>query len=258
MTKFSLLLFLTLVLFTVGKQEEEERTSFCFGDEVTIDLSNPSAVKPLIYTLDKTHDKNRLPPGLSLDRRTGVVSGVLRDVGFQNTYQISVIGTDPTDDESTWEATKHMSSEWCTGSRISRFLLINTDTNKIVRVVRNGDTIDLDCLLTGGGFSMEVETFCEFAREAQSEGDLTSRVDFTLDGKHVSTATTFPYTLGGHDGNGNYLEFPNISAGQHVLTAMPYNPSGDKGFQKTITFTIVRKSNMQEDEDTHESLYDGL
>jgi hypothetical protein len=49
-----------------------------------------------------------------------------------------------------------------------------------------------------------------------------------------------------------------MSAGQHVLTAMPYNPSGDKGFQKTITFTIVKKSNMQEDDDTHESLYDGL
>lgn len=248
MAKFSSLL-LTLALFTC--QVTGERPPNCFGDEVTIDLSNPSAVRPLIYTLDKTQDS--LPPGLALDRRTGVVSGVLRDTGFQNAYNISVIGTDPTDSsvnyEDLWHVSTRIKSEWCTGSRVSRFLLINTDTNKIVRVVHDGDEIDLGC--HQGGFSMEVETFCEFSREAQSEGDLTSRVDFTLDGSHVSTETTFPYALGGNV-NGKYIEFP-IKAGEHVLTATPYNPSGDKGFQKTITFTILER--MQVKQATHESLY---
>ena len=221
-----------------GKDETRtNKYSFCFGDEVMIDISNPSIVKPLIHTLDKMHD-NHLPPGLTLDRHTGIVLGVLRDVGFQNKYTISVTGMDPTND-STWETSAHITLEWCTGSHILWFLLINTDTNKIVRVVWNGDTIDLGCNISGS--SLEVETYCEFAREAQLEGDLTSWVDFYMDGNHVSAATAFPFTLGGHDGSGNYIEYPNISIGEHVKTATPYNLSSDKGFPKTITFTIVKR-----------------
>lgn len=240
MAKFSTLL-LTLALFTTKVAGEKRPPDYyCFDDEVMIDLSNPSAVRPLIYTL--TQRNSCLPSGLVLDRCTGVVSGVLRDVGFQNAYNISAIGTDPSsveDNHNLWHASTLLTSKRCTGSCVSRFLLINTDTNKIVRVVCNGDTIDLGCAPTGG-FSMEVETYCEISREAQSEGDLTSRVDFTLDGIFVNTETTFPYALGGHNGNGMYMEFP-IQAGEHVLTATPYNPSGDKGFEKTITFTIVEE-----------------
>jgi hypothetical protein len=240
--------------------------SFCFGDEVTIDFSN-SKNPPLVSQQQQQHPQHpppvliytlqhgtSLPPGLVLGRRTGIVTGVLRDAGFQNKYNITVIGTDPTDSSTPYDrlhrSTALVTSTWCTGARISRFFLIHPNHPKqLTRIIQDGDTIPLKCNSGGtnttlcGGFTVEVETFCEFSREAQSEGDLTARVDFILDQTLVRTEREFPYSLGGKD-NSNarnaLLEFP-ISHGQHTLTATPYNPSGQEGFAKTITFWIVNK-----------------
>jgi hypothetical protein len=251
MTTFTSLLLASLALFTSSRGVVTgQRPPDCFGDEVTIDFSNPSPTgKPLIYTLDRGVT---LPPGLVLGRRTGIVTGVLRDTGFQNTYNITVIGTDPTDSTTLYDglyrSTTLVTSMWCTGARISRFVLVTPNTNKVTRVVKDGESIHLACLGGGGGFNMEVETFTEFPREAQSEGDLTVRVDFVLDEKFVRTERSFPYALGG-DVKGKYLEFP-IQPGKHTLTATPYNPSGIKGFAKTISFTIIQQQGADADSAT--------
>lgn len=269
MTRFTSLLLASLVLFASSSSAQQEvtgqRPPDCFGDEVTIDFSNslPNTRRsaPLLYTLERGAT---LPPGLVLDRRTGIVTGVLRDKGFQNVYNITVVGTDPTDPATPYDRLHRSSavvtSAWCTGARISRFLLVPTPTttttrthnnnnnNKVIptttRSIHNGDTIHLGCGGGveygggGGGFNLEVETFSEFSREAQSEGDLTGHVEFVLDGRLVRTERAFPFALGGFDVNRGFLDF-GISPGQHTLTAIPYNPSGHEGFSKTITFTIV-------------------
>lgn len=235
MARFSsFLLALATVTASVNAQSS---SSICRGDEITIDMSDPSAARPLVYVLDYT--KDQLPNGVTLNRRTGIISGVIRDTGFQNRYNVGVIGTDPTT-QGTYESIATIISEWCQGTRVSRFLLLDTDTNKIVRVVNDGDTIDLGCM---GGFSIEAETFSEFAREAQSEGDLTARVKFTLDGKSIRTEKAFPFLLGG-DVDGDYIDY-SIAPGRHTLTATPYNPSGAVGKNLTITFTIVGDNHSQ-------------
>ena len=38
-----------------------------------------------------------------------------------------------------------------------------------------------------GGFSVDVETYAEIATEAQSEGDLTDKVTFKLNGETIRT-----------------------------------------------------------------------
>jgi hypothetical protein len=291
MTRFTSFFLASLVLIASSSsaqpQQEEvtttgQRPPDCFGDEVTIDFSNHYSLlsntgtrsgsrraRPLLYTLERGAT---LPPGLVLDRRTGIVTGVLRDRGFQNVYNITVVGTDPTESATPYDRLHRSSvvvtSTWCTGARISRFLLVPTTTtttttrthnnnnnnNKVTptRSIHNGDTIHLGCSGGGGvrgsGFNLEVETFSEFSREAQSEGDLTGHVEFVLDGRLVRTERAFPFTLGGFDVNRGFLDF-KISPGPHTLTAIPYNPSGHEGSSKTITFTIVVGVVAQEGED---------
>ena len=227
---------LSLIAIVCFVASEAADVRVCRGDEVTIDLSDPTASKPLIYTLDTSKGNNELPPGLTLGSRSGVLNGVVRDSGFSNTYNINVVGTDPTArGGDQYRGSAVLRVDWCLGARVSRFFLVDAVSNKIVRVVNDGDTIKLGCEV--GAFNMEVETFTEIAREAQSEGDLTAKVTFELDGKVVRTESAFPFTLGG-DVGGNYRKFP-IQSGKHRLTATPFNLSGLKGEPKTIIFTIV-------------------
>lgn len=216
----------------IATADDESLLKVCRGDEITVNLASKTSSRPLIYTLDPTYDA--LPQTLSLNRRTGVISGIVRDSGFRNVYNIGIIGTDPTNQDSVYAQTK-IQVDWCQGARVSRFWLVNTDTNTVVRVLNDGDTVSLGCL--DGGFSIEVETMAEIATEAQSEGDLTDSIKFRLDGRLVRTEDYWPYALGG-DNQGDYHEFP-ISLGEHRLEAIPYNASREKGLAMEIVFNIV-------------------
>lgn len=225
-----LLPFFLLWLSTMVLAIDNDFIQVCRGDEITVDLSVPNA-RPRIYEVDRT--KDALPKNLSLNRRTGVINGIVRDTGFRNTYNIGVIGTDPVNQQSIFSSTT-IQVDWCQGTRVSRFWLVDTVTDKPVRVLNNGDIVSLKCL---GGFSVEVETYAEIATEAQSEGDLTDKVTFRVDGKTIRTEQLWPYALGGDNG-GNYHPFP-IQLGEHRLEAIPYNANREQGVSKEIVFTVV-------------------
>jgi len=235
------LLLLSLCSFSTRVLADDDIIKACRGDEITVDLSDPnkSNARPRIYELDPTLDA--LPKHLSLNRRTGVVNGIVRDSGFRNVYTIGVIGTDPVNQQSI-VSSKKIQVDWCQGTRISRFWLVDTDTNLPVRVLKDGDTVSLSCL---GGFSVEVETYAEIATEAQSEGDLTDKVVFKLDGMRVRTESVWPFALGG-DVDGDYKAFP-ISLGEHRLEAIPYNANRDTGLSKEIIFTVVNGAESEFD-----------
>ena len=218
---FSLLLTLCLV---ACQARDDEVVTVCVGDEVNIDLSDPSSSKPLIYILQTFGGYDDLPPGLTLGRRSGVISGVASDPGSSMNYTLRVDGDDPTK-SGTYTASVELSVKTCQGSRVSRFFLVDTVTDKIVRVVEDGDVIDLECEV--GGFSMEAETYI-----------LPKKVSFQMDGNFIRTESVFPYALGG-DTSGDYNSV-EIAKGTHDLTATPFDAStGAVGEPKTISFTIV-------------------
>lgn len=208
----------------------DETVMVCRGDEINVDMSVPGA-RPRIYEVDRTLDA--LPKSLTLNRRTGVLNGIVRDTGFRNVYSIGVIATDPVN-QDTQHRSVEVTVDWCQGTRVSRFWLVDTETNLPVRVLNEGDTVNLAHL---GGFSVDVETYAEIATEAQSEGDLTDKVTFKLDGQRIRTEGYWPYALGG-DNAGDYHPFP-ITLGEHRLEAIPFNASGDEGVFKEIFFTVV-------------------
>lgn len=223
---------LVLATTDIATADDDQVLKVCRGDEITLDLSDPNNPRPRIYTLD-TVNFDPLPRTLSLNRRTGVINGIVRDTGFRNVYNIGVIATDPVNQQTVIRDAK-IQVDWCQGARVSRFWLVDTDTNSPVRVLNNGDTVSLSSL---GGFSIEVETAAEIATEAQSEGDLTTKVTFTLDGRTIRTESYWPYALGG-DIAGDYHEFP-IKLGEHRLEATPYNSSRERGESVEIIFYIV-------------------
>ena len=226
------LAFLLLSLCHAVTTTNDDIIKVCRGEEITVDLSDPLAKRPKVYSLDTSMDA--LPSTVSLNRRTGVMNGLVRDAGFRNVYKIGVIGTDPVNQQSA-RAVTMIQVDWCQGTRVSRFYLVDTKTDSVLRVLNDGDTVNLGCL---GGFGVEAETFAEIATEAQSEGELTHKVKFVLDGRGIRTESAFPYTLGG-DNAGDYFPFL-ISAGEHRLKAIPYNSNGEQGVPKEIVFTVVK------------------
>jgi len=109
------------------------------------------------------------------------------------------------------------------------FTLINAQTDRDIRTLADGDTIDL-----GVAARLNVR--------ANTRGKVGS-VRFALDdNRNFLTENVAPYALQG-DRNGDYGVW-TPSPGQHVLTATPYTRSGaggTRGTAKTITFTVVGK-----------------
>ena len=92
--------------------------------------------RPRIYEIDRTLDP--LPKSLTLNRRTGILNGIVRDTGFRNVYNLGVIITDPVNQDTTHQ-TVEITVDWCQGTRVSRFWLVDTDTNLPIRVLNDGD-----------------------------------------------------------------------------------------------------------------------
>jgi hypothetical protein len=226
------LVYTCMVAQRVSAADADGKVHVCRGDEITVDFAPANASRrPRIYEIDRT--LGPFPKSLTLNRRTGILNGIVRDSGFRNVYNLGVIITDPVSQDTTHQ-TVEITVDWCQGSRVSRFWVVDTDTNMPIRVLRNGDVVNLAHL---GGFSVDVETYAEIATEAQSEGDLTDKVTFKLNGETIRTEEYWPYSLGG-DKDGNYFPFP-ITVGEHRLEAIPFNSSGEIGVSKEILFTVI-------------------
>jgi hypothetical protein len=114
------------------------------------------------------------------------------------------------------------------GPAVSRFVLVNADTDRDIQQLSPGVTLTLASLATR---NLNVR--------AEVTGTVASVV-FTLDGKIVRTENVAPYALGG-DTAGNYYAW-TPSAGNHTLVARPYtgtNGTGTAGTALMISFTVV-------------------
>jgi hypothetical protein len=122
-----------------------------------------------------------------------------------------------------------------TGLSVTDFKLVNSETERDVVSIANGQTISLSALNLSRANIRAV-----LSQDAGS-------VRFALSGTQSKTYTdnAAPYALHGDNGSGNfyYGNWAPPATGTYTLTATPYssdNAGGTKGAAKTITFTIVK------------------
>ncbi|MBO9202079.1 MULTISPECIES: polysaccharide lyase [Niastella] len=118
------------------------------------------------------------------------------------------------------------------GLSVSSFTLVNSDTEKDVQTISNGQTISLSAL-----------KLAKANIRAITAGTIAN-VKFELSGKQSKTYTdaAAPFALHGDDGNGNYYygNWNPPALGTYTLKATPYDSKGVAGTAKTITFTIAK------------------
>jgi hypothetical protein len=103
---------------------------------------------------------------------------------------------------------------------VTRLVLVNADTDRDIRPLRDGDTIDL----SKDGRNLNVR--------AEVKGQVNS-VTFSVDGKRVSSEGTAPYALGG-DRGGDYGAW-TPDEGPHTIQAAP----NGKGKALSIRVKVV-------------------
>ncbi len=114
-----------------------------------------------------------------------------------------------------------------TGSSISQVVLINADSQKILRPLANHDVISL----SSDGLSLNLR--------ADVSGKVGS-VAFYLDGKLVRTESVAPYAFAADD-NGKYYKW-TPPLGSHTLRVVPYEKggaTGTAGQAREIAFSVV-------------------
>ena len=108
---------------------------------------------------------------------------------------------------------------------VTRLTLIDASTDKAIRALSDGETIDL----AKDGDRLNVR--------ADVAGEVGS-VRFAVDGKVVRTESTAPFALAG-DRNGDYAAW-DIGPGRHTLTATPYaRPNGQGAAGKPLRLTVT-------------------
>ena len=118
-----------------------------------------------------------------------------------------------------------LASMACAGE-VTGLTLIDANTDRPIRALKDGDTIDL--AKDGGAINIRADV----------AGKVGS-VRFSLDGKTVQTESTAPFALAG-DTKGNYGSW-EVGAGKHTLVATPYarpNAQGAAGKAMRIAFTV--------------------
>jgi Polysaccharide lyase len=115
---------------------------------------------------------------------------------------------------------------------VTSLTLVNADTDKDIRTLSSGDTLDLSTLPTP---SLNIR--------ANTSGPTLS-VRFGLDANsNFRTENTAPFALAG-DSAGDYYPW-TPTAGSHTLVATPFavaNAGGTAGTAKTVTFTVTSGS----------------
>jgi hypothetical protein len=124
-----------------------------------------------------------------------------------------------------------------TGQRVTSFTLINATTDRDIRTINNGDTIDLAQLGT-----------TRINIRANTSPATVGSVVFRLDGNaRYKVENGAPYAIGSN--NGSDYNAWNYTMGAHTVTATPYSSSsgsGTAGSALTVNFTIVNGGGSSE------------
>lgn len=210
---------------------------YCRGDYVVIQIrgGDPDG-DPLRYRIDPAG--GALPTGLTLGRKSGRISGVLRrtdDEGSSTGYDVVVKATDPCGLSAS--ITINIFSIACEEPRISLFTLVDAKRDRDVITLKDGDVLSLRSLPRR--LSVRVDAYPETLAES-FYGSVVESIRFELDGFVVRTENVPPYALGG-DIRGDYASF-RLTPGPHTLTAIPFDADaagGDQGEAKTISFEVL-------------------
>lgn len=210
---------------------------YCRGDYVLIQIrgDDPDG-DPLTYRIDPAGTP--LPTGLTLGRKSGRISGVLRrtdEEGSSTGYDVVVTATDPCGLASS--LTINIFSIACEEPRISLFTLVDAKRDRDVAILKDGDTLSLRSLPRK--LSVRVDAYPETLAES-FYGGVVESTRFELDGVLIRTENVPPYALGG-DIRGDYASF-RLTPGPHTLTAIPFDANaagGKQGEAKTVSFEVV-------------------
>jgi hypothetical protein len=116
------------------------------------------------------------------------------------------------------------------GLVVNNFTLINSDSNKDIRELKNGDVIDFSAL---GTKNLNIR--------ANVGSQQPGSVIFLLNGKRT-TENVAPYAMAGDGNNGQNYYAWTPAPGKYTLVATPYSSSnggGTAGKEVTISFTVV-------------------
>jgi len=210
---------------------------YCRGDYVVIQIhgGDPDG-DPLTYRLDPA--SAALPTGLTLGRKSGRISGVLRrtdDEGSSTGYDVVVTATDSCGLSASLAV--NIFSIACEEPRISLFTLVDAKRDRDVAILKDGDVLLLRSLPRK--LSVRVDAYPETLAES-FYGGVVESTRFELDGVAIRTENVPPYALGG-DIRGDYASF-RLTPGPHTLTAIPFDAdaaSGKQGEAKSISFDVV-------------------
>jgi hypothetical protein len=113
---------------------------------------------------------------------------------------------------------------------VESFTLVNADTDEDIRILSDGDTINLATLPT-----------TNLNIRANSNPEIVGSVQFVLNGVAYRTESTAPYALAGDSPVGNYLSW-TPAKGNYALTSIPYSESrgnGEAGVSLSIDFMVT-------------------
>ena len=116
---------------------------------------------------------------------------------------------------------------------IEKFLLINADTDTVIKELTNGTTID-------------VSDGTNYTIQAVTSPDVVGSVLFRINNKNRSDSSA-PYAVYRDDGNGNFYP-TNFEAGDYTLVATPFALArviGLKGQSKTVNFSVAGQQTSQ-------------
>ena len=121
-----------------------------------------------------------------------------------------------------------------TTQAVTGLVLINADTDQVIRPLVSGDTLDYQALGTSN-----------LSIRADTSPATVGSVSFTLDGKPYRTESQAPYAIEGDVYKSNppdYLPIsPVLAPGGHTLQATPYSEgaaAGTAGTSLTVSFTV--------------------
>ncbi len=122
------------------------------------------------------------------------------------------------------------------GPAVTRLVLVNADTDQVIRPLVSGDTLDYQAL---GTSNLNIR--------ADTSPATVGSVSFVLDGKPYRIESYAPYTSAGDGGNSIGTDYypmsPALALGGHTLTATAYtdrSAGGTAGAALTVSFTVTQ------------------
>ncbi|MDH4057563.1 MAG: putative Ig domain-containing protein, partial [Cyclobacteriaceae bacterium] len=204
---------------------------YCRNAQVSISInaSDPDGDN-LSFGIDSSGDA--LPPGLSLNTTTGLISGLLQkgiNEGSSTFYDMVVKVSD--DRGASTNVLVSIFSIDCGGLQVTNLVLINSLTDVEMFNLTNGMVL----------YSNDLPSFVNVKANVST---LPGSVRFGWqNNSNFRTENTAPYALGG-DSNGDYKNIA-LPPGVYTITATPYtnsNAGGTAGQALSLTFTVINGS----------------